>query len=419
MKMARYIFLCLFMSVLVYMGCQKQDTTYRQFLEDGEIIYVGKVDSIKVFPGKDRLKLQWLLMADPNITKIKILWDNGASSLEIPVSRTTSVDMLETIIPDLDEGIHVFEIYTYDRDGNSSIKVSVDGMVYGDTYIASLLNRSIQKGVFEDGKVHIIYHPADGDMVGTEVEYVNEDEETKVIMLPPDKDTLTVPDDFKWGTLMRYRTLYLPDTLSIDTFHTLDYVTVDPGIWYVEEGDRELDKSLFAPYPLPGDAAPAAFENNKLSNLWSGVFVGNQAVGAWYRTVDGSGMPHHFNFDLGVVAKLTSLRVWQRGAFDQASLVYANANLKKWEIWGSNAPATDGSYTGWELLRSCESFKPSGLPVGQRSAEDIAYAQEGELFDFPESVPAVRYIRVKVLETWGNTTAMFSSEFTFRASRVN
>lgn len=49
----------------------------------------------------------------------------------------------------------------------------------------------------------------------------------------------------------------------------------------------------------------------------------------------------------------------------------------------------------------CESHKPSGLPVGQHTAEDWEYLQAGEDFEFPAEAPPVRYIRFKVLETMG------------------
>jgi hypothetical protein len=48
---------------------------------------------------------------------------------------------------------------------------------------------------------------------------------------------------------------------------------------------------------------------------------------------------------------------------------------------------------------TCESIKPSGLPVGTVSVEDIEYARRGEEYIFPRDTPVVRYIRFKVLST--------------------
>jgi hypothetical protein len=42
--------------------------------------------------------------------------------------------------------------------------------------------------------------------------------------------------------------------------------------------------------------------------------------------------------------------------------------------------------------------KPSGLPCGQLSDEDIARAIEGIEFEFPPGTPKIRYIRFKTLE---------------------
>ncbi len=58
--------------------------------------------------------------------------------------------------------------------------------------------------------------------------------------------------------------------------------------------------------------------------------------------------------------------------------------LREFEIWGSNNPNADGSWASWDSIGTFESFKPSGLPLGQVSAEDIQFARvDGEDFDFP------------------------------------
>jgi hypothetical protein len=54
---------------------------------------------------------------------------------------------------------------------------------------------------------------------------------------------------------------------------------------------------------------------------------------------------------------------------------------------------------------SCESIKPSGLPLGIQSfdQEDKEYAMAGEEFLFPNEAPVSRYIRVKVLRNWSDS----------------
>ena len=46
-------------------------------------------------------------------------------------------------------------------------------------------------------------------------------------------------------------------------------------------------------------------------------------------------------------------------------------------------------------------IKPSGLPIGQNSNEDIDVANAGQEYEFPENAPAVRYIAWKAIDCWG------------------
>lgn len=68
---------------------------------------------------------------------------------------------------------------------------------------------------------------------------------------------------------------------------------------------------------------------------------------------------------------------------------------------------------GWILLSECECKKPSGLPPGQNTQEDIDYATNGEEFEFDPNLPAVRYIRFKGLESFDNSTRIHIEEVTF------
>src|SRR5690606_22916858 len=144
------------------------------------------------------------------------------------------------------------------------------------------------------------------------------------------------------------------------------------------------------------------------------LFDGLYGRGQQFRTATGSGIPHHYSLDLGVKAKLSRLIVHQRGQVpNEESLLYVSGNLRYYEIWGSNNPDPSGSYDGWEKLLDCESIKPSGLPYGQVSNEDKEYAQQGEEYKFSIDSPPVRYIRVKSVQTWGNTDYSNSAEITF------
>ncbi|QDW23938.1 DUF4959 domain-containing protein [Pedobacter sp. KBS0701] len=169
--------------------------------------------------------------------------------------------------------------------------------------------------------------------------------------------------------------------------------------------EKELDKSKFKVLTLPTDA-PVGW-GLPINNLWDKVI---SAEGNMWHTTD-VGMPLHVTFDLGVTAKISRFTLWQR----QGVWIYNHGNPKRYEIWGSNNPASDGSYTNWTRLASCVSVKPSAQPLGSNSNEDVEAAARGEENNVPLNAAPVRYIRIRVLETWAGPggQAAHVSEMTF------
>lgn len=155
-----------------------------------------------------------------------------------------------------------------------------------------------------------------------------------------------------------------------------------------------LDKSKFKKVTLPTDYN-LGYGGNNLENIWNNKFGIPD-----YVSTPGYGLPQWFTFDLGVTAKLSRIRVHLRTA---TGYLYNSGAVKTWELWGSNNPNPDGSWDSWTLLRKCQSIKPSGLPAGQVTNEDLVYATAGEEFSF-ENIPNVRYIRWKTLANWGGVT---------------
>ena len=171
-----------------------------------------------------------------------------------------------------------------------------------------------------------------------------------------------------------------------------------------------LDKTKFRQYKLPGDQ-PSAW-GWEMPYMWDGKIDGG---GPGFHTLQGAEPhPHRFTFDLGVVAKLSRYKVLQR--WD--GYLYSHGNPRFWTLWGSaGLPDASGSMDNWIKLMDCESKKPSGLPLGQTTEEDLSYAKGpdglGEEFTFPLSTPAVRYIRLELHKNWSGTDFFHAIELTF------
>lgn len=385
---------------LLLAGCDKYADDYKKFLEDGEIKYPGKVVKAGYNTGNLRAELYWNPSPDPSITKFVISWNNGANTQEVPIANPDPNTVVRVTIPNLEEYVYSFSVVAYDNEGNKSIATEINNVrVYGNSYRATLLNRGVDAGnpyqFLQDGSLQLNFNRRDTMNVSTTIQYINNADETKELELLPDDNSIIVPD-YKAGTTIKYRSSYIPEEGSIDVFDVLSFSDF-PVIISI----TACDKSLFQNLQLPTDIGSEY--GWVLPNLWDNIVGQDQGF-----HTGGYGMPQWFSIDLGITAELDHFRLWQR-----ESALYNVGNPKVFEVWGSNNPNPDGSWESWELLQTFTSFKPSGLPPGQNTADDLAFAQAGEKFTFPAGIPNARYIRIKVLETWGATNYLHLTELSF------
>lgn len=213
-----------------------------------------------------------------------------------------------------------------------------------------------------------------------------------------------------YDTIPRKFGVYVTDPWN-NTSDTL-FATITPIY------EQQFDKSKFSEFRLPSDA-PEGYGWN-MSNLWNGT-----AAGSGYHTLPGSGMPQTFTFDMGVTGKISRYRVWDRGGI----YAYAHGNPKRWALWGSNAPKDDklpadvsalspGQQSGsWIFIGYFEAPpKPSGLPAGNNTPEDLAANDAGFEYNVSLDVPPVRYIRFQTLESFSGGDFMHLMEITIWGS---
>ncbi len=172
-----------------------------------------------------------------------------------------------------------------------------------------------------------------------------------------------------------------------------------------------IDNSTFAALKqLPGDVwqAHTGAPHLVIERAWDGD------ISTEFHTSPNSGSPQSFSIDMGKKVKLSRFKYHQR----QNNTRWNAGNPKYFELWGSNEPSIDGSWDSWAKIGEFESIKPSGLPLGTVSSEDLAKAIEGEVFDIPISTPAYRYYRWNTVRTWANMTYVSIGELTFWGSVV-
>jgi len=274
-------------ALLSAVGCGKMDDTYRDFVKDGRIIYVGKADSLMVLPGRDRLVLTWVQQADPKVTEAMVYWNNGTDSLLVDIPKTAGRRRVNVPFDEMEEGTYQFEIFTFDNQRNKSVKAEVLGTVYGDRYEETLLARLVEEITWEDMErrdVSLVWGGLpDTTIIGSEVQYRNGDDELVTVWVPATDEKAVLPG--VGSGALRYRSLYLPSPVAIDTFYTsFQEVDAPPG------GPIELAKE--------GWEASASSEDTNGKRL-AGNAIDNDPGTLWVNGIGTHVYPHTLTVDMG------------------------------------------------------------------------------------------------------------------------
>ena len=219
MKTLKYVYIVILLAAF-FSSCSKMDE-YKKFTNGKEILYMPKADSVKLYPGRNRVKLSWRLIADPKIVKTKIYWNNRTKYLDVPVNTNVSgARVFSVIVPNLEEGNYNFELFNFDMDGNSSIASLVSGSVYGNVYENALLSRVLKiLRLEQDGSSSIGWLSSESSSVGVELSYLNKSGLARKFTIPAEGNTTLLPD-YDYSQPLSYRTIFLPDSNAIDTFYS-------------------------------------------------------------------------------------------------------------------------------------------------------------------------------------------------------
>ncbi|HEX7903214.1 MAG TPA: DUF4998 domain-containing protein [Chitinophagaceae bacterium] len=221
MRAIKYSGYCFFivLSIAILFSCTKMDDGYKDFIKDGEIIYTGRVDSVKTYPGNNRILLSMLLLSDPKISTVKVYWNNKADSAVKNVVRSAGADTVYFMLNNMAEGSYPFEIYTYDNNKHSSVKTESIGISYGQNYINSLFNRSLKSVTYSASKATLKWFGPSSQTVGQQISYIDSLGVAKTVFAAK-ADTMTILNNFKRLDFFQYKTLYKPDANALDTFYT-------------------------------------------------------------------------------------------------------------------------------------------------------------------------------------------------------
>lgn len=177
--MKAVIIICSLLAVL-FVSCDGMNDNIKEYLDRGEIAYIGKADSVTTAGGINRIKLLWKINSDPRITSCKILWNDKQDSVSFPIDRG-EVDKngyLSYILEDMPEGTFIFNLYHVGVDNSLSMGSEIEGTVYGDIYKSNLNPRKIRLVETLADKVNL-YWEEGGNSSNVLFTYINRTGEKK------------------------------------------------------------------------------------------------------------------------------------------------------------------------------------------------------------------------------------------------
>lgn len=170
--------------------------------------------------------------------------------------------------------------------------------------------------------------------------------------------------------------------------------------------EQLIPKEGFRDLRLEGDAENYSTGRN-VTQLWDDDWTW---TGNFWATDQGVyPLPKWISIDAGVKCILSRLRWFQRRSYEWRD----GRRPTEWEVYGSNTISPN--WDNWTLIQKLGAeFKPSGLPEGQYTQEDIEWARnEGSSFDIENQQEAYRYYRIKILKTGGTENFVLLAELEF------
>ncbi|NOW96037.1 DUF4998 domain-containing protein [Mucilaginibacter sp. SG564] len=401
MKKIRNIALSMILLTAI-ISCKKgdQQTDFKKYLGDHELVYTGAVNKVIVQPGNLEIALKWKSSSDPSITRYVIYYNNKTDSSVVNVSTPT--DTIRTVIKGLSEYTYSFTIYSFDALGNRSIPFEVNNAkVYGPIYESNLLNRGYDAAnpylLNDDGSLVLNFIAPDTINIKTLIHYTNAQGVASTATLAPQDKSIRLPS-YKLATPISYQSFYIPERDAIDTFKVTSMDDFPRIFSYVLCDKNQFKDGVSLPNDVHADFGTS------LSKLWDGS-VGPQAYPNIFHTDSEHGMPHTFTFDLGKTYENLG-RVEETGRDG-----YHNPGT--FEVWGiadlTNAatalPANNSGWKsemiskGWVLLKECVRTDDGTQPLK---------------FELNSNGKSVRYIRIRVTKDVDNDqTASNWGELTF------
>lgn len=220
-KYSYYTLMVLVSALFIITSCQDTYTVHEEFIQDKDIVYSNKVDSLVAYAGKSRVKIEGYIYNAFNVKEIIVEWNKGENEQIFPYTKSSEDnDFLEFFIENLEEKSYIFKVYSVDVNNNRSLKKEVFQDVFGDIYRSRLSARLLTSVSYNNsnGSATVNFAPIGSFKTqATEIKYINSSQEEVTVMIDSDQNSIVLDniDDLK---PLEYRTNYIPTETALDGF---------------------------------------------------------------------------------------------------------------------------------------------------------------------------------------------------------
>lgn len=227
MKTKYLFFAILSLITASMMSCTRMNDLHDEYLKDGPIVYVGRIDSLRAYAGYNRVKVLYYV-TDPRAKEVCFYWNSRRDSSKFDIPAHSAAEMLEVEINPIMEGDLAVEAFTYDKKGHRSIKFETPMKIYGDKYVASLVPRGVRSASVADNVLTVSWGGKSSQTeVGINVYYTDVNGAAKVAELSvPDDGGNTTIADVDPSCPITYMTCYMPYSTALDVFQSMEKTIV-------------------------------------------------------------------------------------------------------------------------------------------------------------------------------------------------
>lgn len=295
MKFKNYIYLLL---TYFAVSCTAMDEHYKDFVVDGPINYIGKVDSVDYRSGIESVKLMWKVSPDPATKLIRIYWmeDGIRDSVTAQVLPQLIGKKMELLISNIKPGNYSFQIVAFDNAGNKSVPVELNATSLHESILETLWPHTISSSEYKDNALRIEWgQVSDTTYMGSTVVYRDNVGNEKRLEIKAG-DELTIIEDYKPGGIVSYFSSYmLPRSLGVLNSR-------EEKMAVKQEYSKDLWIVNSSGYDEPSGRGPE-------------LAIDNKAETVWHMSKE-KDYPHSIEVDMQKVHLLTGLTLMQRQNLD-------------------------------------------------------------------------------------------------------